>query len=770
MSWKSIAWGALSQAQKSIDTVLSNANMPQEGYNDLDAFSDISGYVGSSIYSTPVPQKEATIKEDSDNSPLPSDHSDTEVCSQSNEKNCSSDTNQEVTNINQMSESTEFKEVDLFSVPSRGDSLLYVTENTDLNVVHENGKEQHQDAPETVSVVESSGDTPGITADNQHSLTHREHTSPSPPIEQSDLSEQSSYSLSELREMLKVREVKLFELHESYAQLHDKYELIKENARAEVDQLLAEKEEKIERLFKEGEKLSNQELQQNKFIKKQKNTIKDLEYKNKVSATRLSDMERANATLKEEKTSLEVSLKKEQETNRKLESTFTQQEKELLVYKREQSNLLIKLEELSEINSKSNSEISSLKHSSLSTELNTENAIKSAEDNIQQKTRQALSDQETAFMLERRSLQEKLNDLEQTLVWKEQSAARLEERFKEEIEDLRAQVERGEQKIQQFSQSVSSSTQPLLREIEHLRSSHNDQSMNWASVESNLRSELIKSHQENARMKEDIHLVQDEKQMLEIRLTSLEKKLSNQRGEQQQNTQLIETLRAELATSKVETHDQDSKFSVWKESYQSSIEQLQEENRRLQADILERDRELHLSTAYNKPFLSPLDIHVDQQSSSIKPVDQEDIGLNRTHSNSSLSETDQFSDTGVGSLWSSATQVDRLQQLLRQKEGQMSSYKQQTVRLEKTCTMLTDELGELTATNQDLKNKLDEIPKLKKQLQQLSKRYETTLEMYGEKIEQNEELKLDLKDIKEMYKSQTEELVCLLQKKNNIQS
>ena len=256
MSWKSIAWGALSQAQKSIDTVLSNANMPQEGYNDLDAFSDISGYVGSSIYSTPVPQKEATIKEDSDNSPLPSDHSDTEVCSQNNEKNCSSDTNQEVTNINQMSESTEFKEVDLFSVPSRGDSLLYVTENTDLNVVHENGKEQHQDAPETVSVVESSDDTPGIPADNQHSLTHTEHelfggaersshTSSSPPIEQSDLSEQSSYSLSELREMLKVREVKLFELHESYAQLHDKYELIKENARAEVDQLLAEKEEKV---------------------------------------------------------------------------------------------------------------------------------------------------------------------------------------------------------------------------------------------------------------------------------------------------------------------------------------------------------------------------------------------------------------------------------------------------------------------------------------------------------------------------------------------
>ena len=63
-----------------------------------------------------------------------------------------------------------------------------------------------------------------------------------------------------------------------------------------------------------------------------------------------------------------------------------------------------------------------------------------------------------------------MNDLEQTLVWKEQAASRLEERLKEEIEELRAQVERGEHRVQQFSQSVSSSTQPLLREIEHLRS------------------------------------------------------------------------------------------------------------------------------------------------------------------------------------------------------------------------------------------------------------------------------------------------------------
>ncbi|KAI6646633.1 TATA element modulatory factor [Oopsacas minuta] len=765
MSWKSIAWGAISQAQKSIDTVLSNANMPDEGgYNDLDAFSDISGYVGSTLYtSTPVPPKEPQIQEDSDPSPLPSDHSDTEICSLSNEDNISNDMNQELSDSNQMSQSTEFKQVDLFSVPSQEASLINTPEplaNHQLDDV-DNSKEL-QDNPDPVEVENAlDSDIPRITVDNQHSMLTTDNV-----LVQSNEAEEPSHSLTQLREMLKVREAKLFELHESYAQLHDKYELIKENARAEVDQLLAEKDEKIQLLFQEGEKLSKQEMQQNKHIRKQRNNIKDLEYKNKVSAGRLSDIEKVNATLKEDKTSLEISVKKEQEVNKKLETAFSQQEKELLVSKREQSNMLIKIEELSDLNSKSNSEISSLRHSTLTSEISTENAIKSAEDSFQQQMQQTLADQNTAFMLERRSLQEKLNDLEQTLVWKEQSASRQEDRFKEEIEELRAHVERGEQKIQQYSQSISSSTQPLLREIEHLRTSHNDQSQNWSSVESNLRSELTKSHQENARLKEDIHLVQDEKQMLEIRITSMDKKLMGHREEQQHNVQLLESLKAELAKSKLEGQDQESRFKLWKDSYQGSIEQLQEENRKLQADLLEREREVNLTTAYTKPFLSSLDIHVDQNN-SIKSTEHEEITLDRANSTASLSDADQYSDTGVGSLWSSATQVDRLQQLLRQKEGQMSSYKQQTIRLEKTCTLLTDELAKLTATNQDLKNKLDEVPKLKKQLLQLNKRHETTLEMCGEKIEENEELKLDLKDIKEMYKSQTEELVTLLQKNTN---
>ena len=69
-------------------------------------------------------------------------------------------------------------------------------------------------------------------------------------------------------------------------------------------------------MFHEGEQLSKKEVQQNKHIKKLKNNIKDLEYKNKVATSRLSDMEKNNSSLRDEKSSLETFYKREQETNK----------------------------------------------------------------------------------------------------------------------------------------------------------------------------------------------------------------------------------------------------------------------------------------------------------------------------------------------------------------------------------------------------------------------------------------------------------------------
>ena len=84
---------------------------------------------------------------------------------------------------------------------------------------------------------------------------------------------------------------------------------------------------------------------------------------------------------------------------RKLENVLTQQEKELLVLKREQSNLLIKIEELTQLNSKANKEICSLKESNVSTEKSSERAMQSAESSFQELKQKALTDLEAEFMV-----------------------------------------------------------------------------------------------------------------------------------------------------------------------------------------------------------------------------------------------------------------------------------------------------------------------------------------------------------------------------------
>ncbi|OBS57050.1 hypothetical protein A6R68_11826, partial [Neotoma lepida] len=79
--------------------------------------------------------------------------------------------------------------------------------------------------------------------------------------------------------------------------------------------------------------------------------------------------------------------------------------------------------------------------------------------------------------------------------------------------------------------------------------------------------------------------------------------------------------------------------------------------------------------------------------------------------------------------------------------------------LEKTRSIMSEELVKLTNQNDELEEKVKEIPKLRVQLRDLDQRYNTILQMYGEKAEEAEELRLDLEDVKNMYKTQIDELL-----------
>lgn len=103
--------------------------------------------------------------------------------------------------------------------------------------------------------------------------------------------------------------------------------------------------------------------------------------------------------------------------------------------------------------------------------------------------------------------------------------------------------------------------------------------------------------------------------------------------------------------------------------------------------------------------------------------------------------------------------IENLQSQLKLREGEITHLQLEISNLEKTRSIMAEELVKLTNQNDELEEKVKEIPKLRVQLRDLDQRYNTILQMYGEKAEEAEELRLDLEDVKNMYKTQIDELL-----------
>uniref|UniRef100_A0A2D4IFH7 TATA element modulatory factor 1 TATA binding domain-containing protein n=1 Tax=Micrurus lemniscatus lemniscatus TaxID=129467 RepID=A0A2D4IFH7_MICLE len=103
--------------------------------------------------------------------------------------------------------------------------------------------------------------------------------------------------------------------------------------------------------------------------------------------------------------------------------------------------------------------------------------------------------------------------------------------------------------------------------------------------------------------------------------------------------------------------------------------------------------------------------------------------------------------------------IENLQSQLKLRDGEISHLQLEIGNLERTRSVMAEELVKLTNQNDDLEEKIKEIPKLHAQLRDLDQRYNTILQMYGEKAEEAEELRLDLEDVKNMYKTQIDELL-----------
>uniref|UniRef100_T1GIY8 TATA element modulatory factor 1 TATA binding domain-containing protein n=1 Tax=Megaselia scalaris TaxID=36166 RepID=T1GIY8_MEGSC len=117
---------------------------------------------------------------------------------------------------------------------------------------------------------------------------------------------------------------------------------------------------------------------------------------------------------------------------------------------------------------------------------------------------------------------------------------------------------------------------------------------------------------------------------------------------------------------------------------------------------------------------------------------------------------------GGFNLWNSshtASTVEHLQSLLKQKDGEVCQLQWESSRLQSERNILNSEISKLTLELEQIKDKLISAEAMEKEFLELQTNYDALLQMYGEKVEQYEELKLDLIDVKDMYKLQIDELL-----------
>uniref|UniRef100_A0A5F9CQ32 TATA element modulatory factor 1 n=1 Tax=Oryctolagus cuniculus TaxID=9986 RepID=A0A5F9CQ32_RABIT len=371
-----------------------------------------------------------------------------------------------------------------------------------------------------------------------------------------------------------------------------------------------------------------------------------------------------------------------------------------------------------------------------------------------------------------------VGDLRLALQRAEQAAARKEDYLRHEISELQQRLQEAENRNQELSQSVSSTTRPLLRQIENLQATLGSQTSSWEKLEKNLSDrlgesqtllaaavereraaaeELLANKTQMSSMESQNSLLRQENSRFQAQLESEKNKLRKLEDENNRYQVELENLKDEYVRTLEETRKEKTLLSSQLEMEKMKVEQERKKAIFTQEVIKEKER---------KPF-SVSSTPTMSRSSSISGVDM--AGLQTSFLSQDESHDHSFGPMSVSAngsnlydavrMGAGSSIIENLQSQLKLREGEITHLQLEIGNLEKTRSIMAEELVKLTNQNDELEEKVKEIPKLRTQLRDLDQRYNTILQMYGEKAEEAEELRLDLEDVKNMYKTQIDELL-----------
>uniref|UniRef100_A0A9J7XYI9 TATA element modulatory factor 1 n=1 Tax=Cyprinus carpio carpio TaxID=630221 RepID=A0A9J7XYI9_CYPCA len=263
----------------------------------------------------------------------------------------------------------------------------------------------------------------------------------------------------------------------------------------ETLELIREKEEQIRELLEEGEKLSKQQLQHSNIIKKLRVKERESDAQITKQTKKLKEQEEELKHLQQVLDGKEEVEKQHRENIKKLNAVVERQEKEL-------SKLQTSSEELQENNRSLQAALDS-SYKELA-ELHKVNATKDSEAQELALSREVQAKEELSLALEKAQEESRLQqealgnqvaDLRLALQRAEQQQAKKEDYLREEISELQQRLQEAETRNQELSQSVTSATRPLLRQIENLQATLGAQTASWEKLEKTISDRLGETSQ-----------------------------------------------------------------------------------------------------------------------------------------------------------------------------------------------------------------------------------------------------------------------------------
>uniref|UniRef100_A0A3Q2Q9S8 TATA element modulatory factor 1 n=1 Tax=Fundulus heteroclitus TaxID=8078 RepID=A0A3Q2Q9S8_FUNHE len=552
-------------------------------------------------------------------------------------------------------------------------------------------------------------------------------------------------------------------------------------------ELIREKEEQIRGLLEEGEKLSKQQLQQSNIIKK-------LRVKEKESDSRITKQQKKIKEQEEQLRHLQQVLdgkeeveKQHRENIKKLNAVVEQQEKEL-------STLHTDVEELQEKNrsvqaalDNSYKELAELHKAHASKASEVEEAALSREIQAKEQLSLALEKAQEEARIQQEALANQVADLRLALQRAEQQQARKEDYLREEISELQKRLQEAETRNQELSQSVTSATRPLLRQIENLQASLGGQTASWEKLEKNISDRLGETRTQLAVAVEKERSAAEELLTIKSQLASLESQNSLLRQEKARVLAQLEAEKNKREKLEDESSREHAELTNLKGEHSRMLEEAKKE-KLLLTNQLEMER-MKVEQEKKKCYLAQEALKEKERKALThsvgEPPGASTPSLSRSSSisggenaglHASVLSQDDSLDHSLGAMTMSLSMsgtnlyeaarlsggssiIENLQSQLKLREGEIAQLQLEITSLERSRSVMAEELVRLTNQNDEMQEKVKDIPKLKILLKDLEQRHNTILQMYGEKAEEAEELRLDLEDVKNMYKTQIDELL-----------